>query len=59
MTFDDGVISQFRRAAPILNDHGLRTTFYLNPSSKDWQQRLAPWQKVAEVACAVLDWRQS
>jgi len=33
----------------MLNDHGLRATFYLNPSGNDWEQCLAPWQKVAEA----------
>ncbi|MDT7892902.1 MAG: polysaccharide deacetylase family protein, partial [Armatimonadota bacterium] len=31
LTFDDGLKSQLEVAVPLLNDRGLRATFYLNP----------------------------
>jgi len=43
LTFDDGLESQLRTAAPLLEQAGLRGTFYLNPAG-DWQTRLARWQ---------------
>ena len=49
LTFDDGLPSQLDRAIPILNDHGLCATFYLNPSGDDWRDRLAPWRTVAQM----------
>jgi peptidoglycan/xylan/chitin deacetylase (PgdA/CDA1 family) len=47
LTFDDGMRSQLERAVPILEEHGLRGTFYLNPRGDDWEERLAPWRAVA------------
>jgi peptidoglycan/xylan/chitin deacetylase (PgdA/CDA1 family) len=53
LTFDDGMRSQLEVAVPLLNDRGLRATFYLNPrgtmpESDDWRERWAAWKKVAE-----------
>jgi peptidoglycan/xylan/chitin deacetylase (PgdA/CDA1 family) len=53
LTFDDGLRSQREIAVPLLNDRGLRATFYLNPrgttpESDDWQERWAAWKEVAE-----------
>jgi peptidoglycan/xylan/chitin deacetylase (PgdA/CDA1 family) len=31
----------------MLNEHGLRGTFYLNPRGDDWAERLGPWREVA------------
>jgi hypothetical protein len=47
LTFDDGRASQLARAVPLLRDHGLRGTFYVNPRDADWAERLAPWRAVA------------
>jgi peptidoglycan/xylan/chitin deacetylase (PgdA/CDA1 family) len=47
ITFDDGVSSQLTTAIPMMNDHGLRGTFYLNPRGDDWEETLAPWREVA------------
>ncbi len=47
LTFDDGLASQWRLAVPLLEAHGLRGTFYLNPSGTQWAERLAPWREVA------------
>jgi peptidoglycan/xylan/chitin deacetylase (PgdA/CDA1 family) len=49
LTFDDGLSSQLRLAVPILNDHGLNGTFYINPKGEDWENRLLPWQDVARA----------
>ena len=49
LTFDDGRKSQIERALPILVEHGLLATFYLNPRGKteeEWCQRLQPWRAV-------------
>lgn len=53
LTFDDGLRSQLELAIPLLNDRGLRATFYLNPrgkdpGSEDWFQRWIGWREVAE-----------
>ncbi len=47
LTFDDGLPTQLRIAIPMMNDRGLRATFYLSPRGDDWQERLAPWPEVA------------
>lgn len=52
LTFDDGMRSQLEVAVPILEEYGLRGTFYLNPSGAQesagigdsWMERLARWQ---------------
>jgi peptidoglycan/xylan/chitin deacetylase (PgdA/CDA1 family) len=45
LTFDDGMRSQYEVAVPILNEHGLCGTFYLQPRD-DYEERLAPWRQV-------------
>jgi peptidoglycan/xylan/chitin deacetylase (PgdA/CDA1 family) len=47
LTFDDGLRSQLAVAVPLLERHGLRGTFYLNPTGDDWRDRWAPWAEVA------------
>lgn len=49
LTFDDGLPSQLQIAIPMMNDHGLRGTFYLGPRSDDWREKLQPWKAVAEA----------
>ena len=49
MTFDDGRASQLTRVVPILDEYGLRGTFYVNPkgtTEDEWRARLAPWAAV-------------
>jgi len=54
LTFDDGMRSHLYTAIPILERHGLRGTFYVNPRGTEesagvgdsWMKRLAPWQPV-------------
>src|SRR5579862_4248552 len=50
LTFDDGLRSQLEQAIPILEEHGLRGTFYLNPRGADeavWRRTLEPWREPA------------
>jgi peptidoglycan-N-acetylglucosamine deacetylase len=47
LTFDDGMKSQLDLAVPMLQEAGLRGTFYVNPRGDDWRERLAPWREVA------------
>ncbi len=47
LTFDDGRPSQLGRAIPILAEHGLTGTFYLNPRGDNWLADLAPWREAA------------
>jgi hypothetical protein len=49
LTFDDGRASQFSKAVPLLNELGLKATFYLNPKGDDWLADLAPWREVAKA----------
>lgn len=48
LTFDDGYPSQLKTAVPLLNEYGLRGTFYLNPGGDDWKDRISPWRDVAQ-----------
>lgn len=47
LTFDDGHPSQLERAIPLMEERGLRGTFYLNPKAEDWASWLEPWKAVA------------
>ena len=53
LTFDDGMRSQLETAMPMLDEHGLQATFYVNPRSTpradDWLERLAPWREAARA----------
>lgn len=49
LTFDDGMPSQLERAVPLLKDHGLTGTFYINPRGDDWKSKLEPWRAVAQA----------
>ena len=52
LTFDDGRASQLSKVVPILEEHGLRGSFYLNPRGKteeEWRARLAPWRAVQDA----------
>lgn len=42
LTFDDGMASQLAIAAPLLTQHELAGTFYINPRT-NYQEQLAPW----------------
>lgn len=47
LSFDDGSQSQLDIAIPILEEYDLLGTFYINPRGDDWEERLAPWSKIA------------
>lgn len=49
LTFDDGRESQLTHAIPIMNDCGVRGTFYVSGplNHDDWQERITPWVQVA------------
>jgi peptidoglycan/xylan/chitin deacetylase (PgdA/CDA1 family) len=47
LTFDDGSPSQLDKAIPLLNEHNVKATFYINPRGDDWKERLKPWRDVA------------
>lgn len=45
LTFDDGIQTQLDNAIPVLDSHGLKSTFYVNPGrTPDWDKRLDKWQ---------------
>ena len=48
LTFDDGLRSQLDLAVPILNQHGICATFYLNPR-EGFEVDLLPWREVASA----------
>jgi peptidoglycan/xylan/chitin deacetylase (PgdA/CDA1 family) len=49
LTFDDGMTSHLLAAIPMLSEHGLTGTFYLNPRGDNWQERLEPWREAARA----------
>jgi peptidoglycan-N-acetylglucosamine deacetylase len=57
LTFDDGMASQREIAAPMLEEHGLRGTFYLIPQGDDreWRVGLADWLPVAAAGHEIGD----
>lgn len=48
LTFDDGGPSQLERAIPLMEERGLRGTFYVSVKVDDYVKRLEPWGAVAE-----------
>lgn len=53
ITFDDGYLDNFEIAAPILEENGLRGTFYIATSATDgrplWFVRMRYWTKQAKI----------
>ena len=47
LTFDDGNPTQLKRAIPLMEERGLRGTFYLSVKVGDYMKRLEPWVEVA------------
>ena len=47
LTFDDAARSQLTRGIPILEEHELLGTFYVNPSDA-WIETVAPWRSAAD-----------
>jgi len=48
LTFDDGRASQLDKAIPMMEEAGVRGTFYLCPRGEHWRRELAPWAAVAQ-----------
>jgi peptidoglycan/xylan/chitin deacetylase (PgdA/CDA1 family) len=52
LTFDDGLKSHLATAIPLLDEHRVRGTFYLNPPREgdvaEWRAQLAPWNAAAQ-----------
>jgi hypothetical protein len=48
LTYDDGTPSHLSLAAPIMNEYGVRGTFYINPREAD-AASLAPWRQIAQA----------
>lgn len=44
LTFDDGNLTQLEQAIPIMDERGLRGTFYLCPRGDNWVADLEPWR---------------
>ena len=49
ITFDDGTENQLEKAIPLLNELGIKGTFYVQPNGDNWQERYAPWKEVANT----------
>jgi len=49
ITFDDGEQCQLDKAVPIMNEHGIKGTFYINPYGDDWKARFEPWIEVGQA----------
>ena len=53
LTFDDGLRCQFEKAVPILDEHGIRATFFLtancDSTHEPWDGHTGDWWKI--------DWR--
>ena len=47
LTFDDGHPTQLEKAVPMLDEFGVKGTFYLNPRGKAWKKPMEPWVEVA------------
>jgi peptidoglycan/xylan/chitin deacetylase (PgdA/CDA1 family) len=48
LTFDDGLDTQLDHALPLLDRHGLKGTFYLNPGHRPvWERQVPRWQGAA------------
>ena len=48
LSYDDGGASQLERAVPLMEERGLRGTFYLAPKMENYVEWLQPWKEVAE-----------
>jgi peptidoglycan/xylan/chitin deacetylase (PgdA/CDA1 family) len=48
LTFDDGQQSQLKKAIPILDNLGMKGTFFICPRGEEWMDTLAPWQDMSK-----------
>lgn len=44
LTFDDGNLTQLRTAIPMMDERGLRGTFYMSPRGDKWREDLEQWR---------------
>ena len=44
LTFDDGNLTQLRTAVPLLEQRGMRGTFYMSPAGDNWREALEAWK---------------
>jgi hypothetical protein len=49
LTFDDGEACQREKAIPLMDERGIKGTFYLCTYGNDWRERLAPWIEVGRA----------
>jgi peptidoglycan/xylan/chitin deacetylase (PgdA/CDA1 family) len=49
LVFDDGLPSQLDKGIPMLDEFGLKASFYLVPNGDDWRERLDPWMAVGQA----------
>jgi len=49
LVFDDGEPSQLTKGIPLLDEFGIKASFYLVPNGDDWRQRLEPWIEVGRA----------
>lgn len=49
LTFDDGTANQLERAAPLLDEFGLRGTFYLHARDRLMEEYSSDWRAVADA----------
>jgi peptidoglycan/xylan/chitin deacetylase (PgdA/CDA1 family) len=47
LSYDDGLASQLDHAVPVLNEYGLRASFYILPNSEVVRQRMDEWRALA------------
>jgi peptidoglycan/xylan/chitin deacetylase (PgdA/CDA1 family) len=49
LVFDDGIQSQLDKGIPMLDEFGLKGSFYLVPNGDDWRERHEPWVEVGQA----------
>jgi hypothetical protein len=49
LVFDDGETSQLDNGIPLLDEFGIKASFYLVPNMENWQEALKPWGAVGRA----------
>lgn len=49
LTFDDGNLTQLQTAIPMLDERGLRGTFYMSPRGDTWREDLERWRSAYQT----------
>lgn len=55
LTFDDGWVTQYRYALPLLREHHMKATFYIYPNPIGKDARFMTWDQVKEVQAAGME----